>query len=340
LKTWTVVPLLLCVVGASSVAADQTLIPGGSTILAGTPEQYAATCHADMDRAKSEMAALKAMKAPRDPIQALDAFDEAELALSNALARSGLAREVEPTAEMRTAAEKCEQEADALNTDFSLDRGIYDALASLDHSKLEGATRLYLERTLRDFHRAGVDLDEVTRAKIKGLREQLVKTGQEFGSNIKSDVRRIKVDPADLNGLPDDFRSAHKPGADGKVTLATDNTDYVPFMSYSTSDKAREEFWKLYRLRGHPKNLDVLSRMMQERYELATVLGYKDWADYITEDKMIGSEKNAADFIEKIAAASRARMEHDYQELLERKRKDDPKASYFPAPSCWSIRCS
>lgn len=326
-KPLTVVLLLPFAFAASSAAADKVLTPGASTILAGTPEQYASACHSDMDRAKSEMAALKAMKAPRDPIQALNAYDEAELALGNALARSGLAREVEPAAEMRAAAEKCEQEADSLNTDFSLDRGIYDALAGLDRAALDAATRFYLERTLRDFRRAGVDRDDATRARIKDLREQLVKTGQEFGNNIKSDVRKIEVDPAALNGLPDDFRNAHKPGPGGKVTLTTDNTDYFPFINYSTSDQAREELWKLYLQRGHPKNLDVLSQMMQERYQLATLLGYKDWADYITEDKMIGSEKNAADFIEKIAAASRARMERDYQELLERKRKDDPKAT-------------
>jgi len=327
LKQPTLVLLLLFAFCASSPAADKAPAPGTSTILAGTPDQYASACHADMDRAKSQMTALKAMKAPRDPIAALEAYDEAELALSNALFRSGLAREVEPTAEMRTAAEKSEQEADALNTDFSLDRGIYDALAGLDRSKLDAETRFYLERTLRDFRRAGVDRDDATRAKIKGLREQLIKTGQEFGNNIKSDVRKIEVDPAELSGLPDDFRAAHKAGLDGKATLTTDNTDYIPFMTYSVSDKAREEFWKLYRQRGHPKNLEVLQQMLEERYQLATVLGYKDWADYITEDKMIGSEKNAADFIEKIAGASRARMEHDYRELLERKRKDDPKAA-------------
>ena len=326
-KRLTVVSLLLSALCAASWAADKALTPGASTVLAGTPEQYASICHADMERARSEMAALKAMKAPRDPIQALDAYDEAELALGNALARSGLAREVEPAAEMRAAAEKCEQEADALNTDFSLDRGIYDALAGLDSSRLDGETRFYLERTLRDFRRAGVDRDDATRAKIKDLHEQLVKTGQEFGNNIKSDVRKIEVTPGELNGLPDDYRKAHKPGADGKIILTTDNTDYVPFMNYSTSGQGREEFWKLYLMRGHPKNLEALSRMMQERYELSTLLGYKDWADYITEDKMIGSEKNAADFIEKIVVASGPRMEHDYQELLERKRNDDPKAA-------------
>ncbi|HXQ21009.1 MAG TPA: hypothetical protein VN812_05000, partial [Candidatus Acidoferrales bacterium] len=270
----TAVLLFVAALCASSLAADKAPAPGAATILAGTPEQYLSACHADMDRAKSQMAALKAMKAPRDPIPALDAYDEAELALANALFRSGLAREVEPTAEMRTAAEKCEQEADALNTDFSLDRSIYDALTGLDRSKLDAETKFYLERTRRDFRRAGVDRDDATRAKIKSLREQLVKTGQQFGNNIKSGVLKLEVDPAELNGLPDDFRAAHKAGPDGKATLTTDNTDYIPFMTYSASNRAREEFWKLYRQRGHPKNLEVLAQMLHERYELATLLGY------------------------------------------------------------------
>ena len=48
------------------------------------------------------------------------------------------------------------------------------------------------------------------------------------------------------------------------------------------------------------------------------------WAAYATEDKMIGSAQNAADFIERIAARGRARCERDYAQLLARKREDDP----------------
>ena len=322
--------LVLLLFALRAVAAEKPAAApsvGASAVLASTPEQFMSACHADMDGAKSQMAQLKAMATPRDPIAALEAYDEAELAVGNALQRSGLAREVEPAAEMRGAAEKCEQEADALNTEFSLDRGIYDALAGLNRTKLDGESKFYLERTLRDFRRAGVDRNDATRARIRKLREQLIKIGQEFNNNIKEDVRKLELDPADLAGLPDDFRAAHKPGANGKVVLTTDNTDFIPFLTYASSENARKELWKLYLVRAHPKNLDVLGRMLRVRYELATLLGYKNWAEYITEDKMIGSEKNAADFIEKISAASRARMDGDYQELLARKRQDDPQVT-------------
>ena len=53
------------------------------------------------------------------------------------------------------------------------------------------------------------------------------------------------------------------------MTITTDNTDYIPFVTYAKSGKAREALWRLYRLRGHPKNLEVLSRMLEKRHELA-----------------------------------------------------------------------
>jgi thimet oligopeptidase len=66
--------------------------------------------------------------------------------------------------------------------------------------------------------------------------------------------------------------------------------------------------------------------MLSRRAELAALLGYPSWAAYVTEDKMIGSEQAAADFIERIAAASEARMRRDHAQLLERKRRDVPGA--------------
>jgi thimet oligopeptidase len=231
---------------------------------------------------------------------------------------------------MRDAADQCEQEVDALATELSLDRGVYDTLAAIDLDGADAATHYYVHKTLRDLRRAGVDKDDATRARVRQLREELLKIGQEFGKNIKDDVRTLAIDPAELDGLPDDFKQQHKPGPDGKVTISTDNTDYIPFVTYAKSGKAREALWRLYRLRGHPKNLEVLSRMLEKRHELATLLGYANWAEYATEDKMIGSGKAAADFIARISTASSSRSERDYAQLLKRKRKDEASAASVP----------
>ncbi|HTP29614.1 MAG TPA: M3 family metallopeptidase, partial [Anaeromyxobacteraceae bacterium] len=204
---------------------------------------------------------------------------------------------------------------------LSLDPRLCAALRGVDREGLDPASRHLVEKALRDFRRAGVDRDEATRAKVKALRHELVRIGQEFGRNIKDDVRAISLDPAELEGLPDDFRRAHPPGVDGQVVLTTDNTDYVPFITYAKSARAREAFWRLYRMRGHPRNLETLSRLLSRRAELARLLGYASWAAYATEDKMIGSDEAAAELIAKLASASGPRMQRDHAQLLEVARR-------------------
>ncbi|ACG71667.1 Thimet oligopeptidase [Anaeromyxobacter sp. K] len=314
---------------------SEPLRPEASRELTGTPLAFTEGCRRDMDRARAEAARARAL-GPAGGLATLEAFDAAFAALSEAASRASLARNVHPDPALRDAAEAAEREVDALSTELSLDRGLYDALAGLDPSGLDAATRHLVEKSLRDFRRAGVDRDDATRARVKALREELVRVGQEFGRNIKDDVRRLEVEPAALDGLPEDWRRAHAPGPNGRVTLTTDNTDYVPFLTYARSAAAREALWRLYRLRGHPRNLEVLSRMLARRADLARLLGYPSWAAYVTEDKMIGSEGAAADFIERIAGAAEARMRRDHAQLLERKREDSPGADRVdPWDSAW-----
>ncbi|HZS37978.1 MAG TPA: M3 family metallopeptidase [Polyangia bacterium] len=301
--------------------------PDAALTLTATPEEFLAAAHADMARAKAEIARLSAMTTPRETDDALAAFDGAMALLGDAAARASVCRNAHPEQAMRDAADRAEQEIEALQTEISLERGVYDALAALDLGGQEPATHHYVGKTLRDLRRAGVDRDDATRARVRELRDELVRIGQEFGKNIIDDVRRVELDPADLDGLPDDYRKAHAPNAAGKCVITTDNTDYIPFVTYAKSARAREALWRQYRMRGHPKNLDVLSRMLERRHELATLLGYPTWAAYATEDKMIGSATAAAEFIARISAASEARAARDYQQLLQRKRKDDPSAA-------------
>jgi len=292
-----------------------------SKLLLATPAEFVDACREDIRRARAAAAQMRSSSsAPRD--ERLGLFDDAFALLADASARASLCRNVHPSPEMRAAAETCEQEVDAVQTELSLDRGLYQALLDVDLEGADEATRWFAERSQRDFRRSGVDQDDATRERVRVLREELVKIGQEFGRAIREDVKSLKLDPADLDGLPDDFRRAHSPGPDGKVTITTDSTDYIPTMSYARSAPVRERLWREYRLRGHPGNLEVLTRMLERRAELARLLGYPNWAAYATEDKMIGSEEAAAAFIERIASASEARMRRDYRQLLERKRKD------------------
>ncbi len=308
-------------------AHAQTITPGASSFLAGTSESFLGSCRADLTETKKRVADMKASKAPRDAVATLQDFDTMTLIVTDAAARAGLAEQVHPAKQFREAAQLCEQEANKLLTDISLDKEMYNVLASLDGSKLDGPASYFLRTTLRDYHRSGVDRDDATRAKIRELQEEIVKIGQEFEENIPADVRSIQVDASALEGLPEDFKQAHKPDASGKVTLKTDNTDYLPFREYSKDDAALKAFYLVYCQRAYPKNQEVLARLLQKRYELAKTLGYADWAAYTTEDKMVATKQNAADFIEKITTAAQTGSQRDYNQLLAFRQQREPGAT-------------
>src|ERR1700720_780096 len=191
--------------GASLSSAAQELMPapGASSYLAGTAESFLASCRSDLDDAKKRIATIKASQPPRDAWATLQAFDTAVLVAVDAENRAGLAEQVHPAKPFRDAAQVCEQESVSVLTDITLDKEMYNVLASLDSSKLDPAAKYYFRTTLRDYHRSGVDRDDPTRAKIRQLQDELVKIGQQFERNIPEDVRTLQLDASQLAGLPE-----------------------------------------------------------------------------------------------------------------------------------------
>ena len=303
-----------------------TSTPKASSLLAGSVNDFTLTCENTLKTAKVKVAELKALP-PRSDSKTIALYDEVTDLMINMGARAGVAKEVHPDEKFREACEKCEQMLEAYNVELSLDRGLYDALSKVSAESLDPVGAFWMFKTLREFRRSGVDRDEATRTRVKALNEELVKIGQTFGRNIRDDVRSVKLDPKDLDGLPADWMTAHPPGADGKVSVTTNTPDYLPTMIYAKSGKAREALWRAYRERAFPPNVEVLKSLLTKRHELANLLGYKTWAAYVTETKMVKTAEAANEFIEKGRAASLTRAQADMTMLLERKKKDFPGAT-------------
>ena len=107
---------------------------------------------------------------------------------------------------------------------------------------------------------------------------------------------------AELAGLPEDYITAHRPGADGKIVLTTEYPDAVPVLTYARNDDLRRRMRIAFDTRAYPENMAVLDRLIARRAELAHLLGFTSWADYATADKMVGSAAKASAFIDRIAA--------------------------------------
>jgi thimet oligopeptidase len=290
-------------------------------------EDFKEFCNTDLKIAWEEFEKLQNYSGDKNVETVLVPLNNIWIRIDRSLNRAGLFQAVHPNPEMRDVAAECEQELKKLLTEINLSRPIYDAIAAINVDDLDPATKRSIEKTLLDFRRAGVDKDPDVREKIRALKEELVKIGQDFDRNIREDVRSIKLDSKEeLAGLPQDFIDAHKPGEDGKITITTDYPDYIPFISYAQSNEKRFELYSKYLQRGYPKNEPVLKDMLEKRYELAKLLGYSNYAEYITEDKMVKTPEAAQEFIEKVASAASERADKDYAEILKRLKVEDPLA--------------
>jgi thimet oligopeptidase len=290
-----------------------------------TSRDYSAECRRELDAAGKLFAGIENYQGARTPQAFLQAVNALDAAIENGTNKASLYQNVHPDPQVRAAADKCEQEFSKLTVNTDLSRPYYEHLSKVDITAADAVTRRYIKNMLRDFRRAGVDKDPATRDRIRKLREEIVALGQDFSRNIREDVRHIKLDSArELDGLPEDYIQAHPPGTDGRITITTEYPDYLPFMQYAHSDQRRLELYKQSRNRGYPKNDSVLKQLLQKRHELARMLGYENYAAYITEDKMIKSAQNAREFIDKIDRIVSPRARQDYATLLQRMRKIDP----------------
>jgi thimet oligopeptidase len=321
--------LLAAMTSGAARGAAAGVAPDGP-FWAGRPDttafrQMLETRLANAQRAIDRMLAVKGKRTVDNTLRP---YDEALTEIDAVGSQSSLIENVHPEASLRAAAEKMSQKASAFSTALSLNRDVYDALTAIGLEDADPVTRYYVEKELRDFRLAGVDRNEATRTKVKALREELVEIGQAFTRNIRDDDRTVTLkDARELEGLPQDYIDRHKPDANGEIHLTMDYPDAIPVFQYARSDDLRRRMYMAYNNRAYPTNMDVLQQMMAKRHELATTLGYRSWAEYITADKMVGSDTRAAEFIDDVSNASAARAESEYRVLLARLQQDDPKAT-------------
>src|SRR3954452_7999012 len=263
----------------------------------------------------------------RSASDVLGLWNDADIALRDADAVTGLLSEVHPDAALRTLAEDRAQEIDRLRTDRGLDRVLYDVVADTDPAGLDARAQRVREHVLRDFRRSGVDQSEEVRARLREISERLTVLDQDFARVIREDVRSIRILPEQLDGLPQDFVEAHPPAEDGLVTITTDYPDYVPFRTFARDRAARRSITIKFLERGWPDNDAVLHEMLALRDEKARILGYRSWPDYDADVKMIGTAGAIGEFVERLADAAESAGRRDREALLARKAADEPGAT-------------
>jgi thimet oligopeptidase len=315
-------PIILAALLSAQVSVSQP------TIWASKPD-VAAFEKIENDRlaaGQKSIDVLLAVKGARTIENTLVPFDEAFHQINSASYFAGLMEQVHPDAAFRDHATAMVTKASAASTAIALNHEVYSALAAIDLSKADAATKYYVQRQLLEFRLAGVDKDDATRTRLKKLNDQATEEQSMFDRNISDGKKTIEADPSELDGLPPDYIGRHKPGANGKIIISTDYPDALPVLSFAKSTDLRRRMAMAFNTRAYPKNEEVLTSLMRTRYEIASLLGYPSWADYNAADKMIAKGHNIADFIQQVNDASGPLAKKEFEMLLAEKQKTEPGA--------------
>ncbi len=207
--------------------------------------------------------------------------------------------------------------ANGLSLNEELYRAIKKYSQSDDSRWLKGYKKKFIKETVREFERNGFALAQQERDTLRNMKDELSDLSNEFSRNIAEHKDQIIISEKDIEGLPEDYKNRHRmEDGSGMYKITLDSPSYRPFMRYAKSEKWRKELYIKYLNKGNPKNTGVLIKTIALRNQMANLLGYKTYADYVIEDRMAKTPKTVWDFEEELTKKVKPKAEKDYKELL------------------------
>lgn len=197
--------------------------------------------------------------------------------------------------------------------------------------KLSSEQQRLVDKMILDGTRAGLALNDAEREKLTGLKKDLSKTCLDFSKNFNEENGVVTFTLEELKGVPSDVVSGYtKRTEDGKdvydVTYKT--PDIFPLFKFAESPVTRQRALEGFESRLS-NNVSLLDKALELRREIAKILGYKTWADYITEVKMIKSGDGIKNFLDDLESKLRPVGEKELKILLAMKEKEH-KEKGFP----------
>mgnify|MGYP001047069360 CR=1 FL=1 len=196
-----------------------------------------------------------------------------------------------------------------------------------DYSKnikedLDEVDKRLLDKIIYAFKKNGLYGDKKTRKKVKELLKKLVELEIEFGKNIRETRDYIEVDEKSLKGLDENYIKRLRKNENGKYIITTDYPDYIPFMDNSNDDEARKALEIKFNNRCYPKNVEILEEAIKIRRKIAKLLNYKNFADYVLEDRMAKNSDKVFEFLSKLFKDLKKKGKKELKELIKIRNRE------------------
>lgn len=191
---------------------------------------------------------------------------------------------------------------------------------------LDAETLRVLEKSWKNFVRAGAKLDDAGKKRLAAINEELASLGAQFSQNVLADERDwvLLLDEKDLAGIPDFLKSAMAQAAEmrsekGRFAVTLSRSIYEPFMAFSERRDLREKVFEAFTHRGQmggaTDNSETVQKTLALRSELAKLLGYPTYAAYKLDDSMAKTPRAVLGLLEPVWRKALEKASADGEEL-------------------------
>lgn len=219
----------------------------------------------------------------------------------------------------------------AFNNEIKQNKSLFSKINTVYQQReilpLTQEQKTLLEKTYKSFIRAGAALDENKKRRFAEISQELSQLTVKFNENILAETNAFELvleDPDNLSGLPDYVieaaaESAKQSGHEGSWLFSLQAPSYIPFMQHSDQRALREKMYRAYMAKGSQgneyDNKDNILKITSLRSEMASLLGYNTYADYVLEERMAGSSASVLSFLNDLLDRSLDKGKEEVEEI-------------------------
>ena len=184
--------------------------------------------------------------------------------------------------------------------DVSLNKKLFERIKQVyDHPnrELTPEEQMLLNKSYDGFVRSGALLDEAGKEQLRKITEEISILALQFSQNLLKETKAYELHITDeklLEGLPDTAKETAAQTAKEKEKegwiFTLDFPSYTPFMTYATQRELRKQMYMAKNTEcthdNNENNLEICKRLINLRREMAQLLGFENYADYVLKHRM------------------------------------------------------
>lgn len=231
------------------------------------------------------------------------------------------------------------KKVDSLNTAISSDKALFKKFesfaASEDYTKLNDRRQRFVDDIIDGFEQSGVNLTDDKLSQVKVLKAEISELTSQYSTNMNTANLVLTLDEAGAKGLPESFKETYK-SENGTYEIPAQPSTRGPVMDNALSSETRKAYMMLYSNRGAEKNVAIMNQLVEKRYQLGQLMGYKSYAEYNLVPKMAKNPETVWKFIDDLVAESKAKAIQDI-EVLKTTRKNIDNIGNDEALNAWDL---